>query len=251
VFPLADRNTLLPPENGGDREVRLMFALLSLPWVRKCLEGALVLAAIGAIAYALYDKGVHAGQRAEASAQIQETKAEFDRIEGTFNQQLSAANATAEKYRDLVNVLLQQAQQSAAKAQAALAAGNADKEKLAALPDPEIQQDLESKLGGPLTSTTILRLDDTIVTDYPHVKAQASALASQVTSLQAAADAQDKQIEATQKERDSAIDAHNAILPLYTKAYNAAVVRHRHWWCLWICKSKPLKLPAPTTLHKI
>ncbi len=226
-----------------------MFALLALPWVRKCLEGALVLAAIAAIAYALYDKGVHAGQRAEASSQVQAQKTEFDRIESTFAQQLSAANTTADKYRDLVGVLLQQAQKSASTAQVASAAGTADKEKLAALPDPQIQQDLETKLGGPLTSPATLRLDDSMVTDYPHIKTQVDALTDQVAALQSATNAKDGELAATVKERDNAVQAHNALLPLYVQAYNAATVRHRHFWCLWMCKSKALKLPRPIALQ--
>jgi len=228
-----------------------MFALLALPWVRKCLEGTLVLAAIAAIAYALYDKGVHAGQRAEASSQVQAQKTEFDRIESTFAQQLSAANTTADKYRDLIGVLLQQAQQSASKAQVASAAGTADKEKLAALPDPQLQHDLETKLGGPLTSPATLRLDDSMVTDYPHIKTQVDALTDQVTALQSATNAKDGELTATAKERDDAVQAHNALLPLYVQAYNAATVRHRHFWCLWICKSKTLKLPKPIALQDI
>ena len=228
-----------------------MFTLLALPWVRKCLEGALVLAALAAIAYALYDRGVHAEQRAEASSQVQASKTEFDRIESTFAQQLSAASATADKYHDLVAVLLQQAQQSASKAQEASVAGVADKEKLAAVPDSQLQQDLEGKLGGPLTSPAILRLDDSMVTDYPHIKTQLDALSGQVTALQSAENTKDQELAATAKERDSALQAHNQILPLYAQAYNAAIVRHRHFWCLWICKSRPLSLPKPVELQQV
>jgi Tfp pilus assembly protein PilE len=228
-----------------------MFALLALPWVRKCLEGVLVLSALAAIAYALYDTGVHAEQRAEASSQVQGSKSEFERIESTFAQQVSAANATADKYHDLVTVLLQQAQRSASKAQAASVTGIADKEKLASVPDPQLQQDVESKLGGPLTSPSTLRLDDSIVTDYPHLKTQVDALSGQVSALQAAETAKGQELTATAAERDSALEAHNEVLPLYAQAYNSVVVRHRHFWCLWICRSKPLSLPKPTTLQPL
>jgi Tfp pilus assembly protein PilE len=225
-----------------------VFSLLALPWVRKCLEAALVVGALAAIAYSLYDKGLHAGQRAEASNQVESSKTQFDRIESTFAQQISAANTTADKYHDLVAVLLQQAQQSAQKAQASSAAATADNQKLAAVPDAEVQQDLESKLGGPLSSPTVLRLDDSMVTDYPHIKQQSDALAAQVTSLQSAQTAGEQELAATAKERDAALSAYNGVLPLYVQAYNAAVVRHRRAWCLWICKSNPLNLPKPASL---
>jgi Tfp pilus assembly protein PilE len=91
-----------------EKDVFDVHTLLALLWVRKCLEGALILAALAAIAYALYDRGVHAEQRAEASSQVQASKTEFDRIESTFAQQLSDASATADKYHDLVAVLLQE-----------------------------------------------------------------------------------------------------------------------------------------------
>src|SRR5579862_3022594 len=93
-----------------------VISLLALPWVRKCLEALLLLGAIAAVVYAVYDKGLHAGQHQEASNEVQSSKSQFDRLESTFTQQLSAANATADKYHDLVGILLQQAQQSAAKA---------------------------------------------------------------------------------------------------------------------------------------
>jgi hypothetical protein len=96
-----------------------MFALLALPWVRKCLEGTLVLAAVAAVACALYDRGVQAGQRAEASSEVHASKTDLDRIQSSFAQQLRSANTAADKYHDMVVVLLQQARQSASKAQAA------------------------------------------------------------------------------------------------------------------------------------
>ena len=139
-----------------------MFALLALPWARKCLEALLVLGAIAAIVYAVYDKGLHAGQRAEASNQVEVAKSQFETLQSTFAQQLSAANVTADKYHDLVAVLLQQAQQSGDRARASAAQASADREKVAAVPDSDIQQDLESKLGGPLSSPAILRRDDSM-----------------------------------------------------------------------------------------
>ena len=75
-------------------------------------------------------------------------------------------------------------------------------------------------------------------------------MTAQVAALQSADAAKDQELAATSKERDAALDAYNGLLPLYTQAYNAAAVRHRHPWCLWICKSKPLSLPKPVSLVK-
>ena len=222
-----------------------VITLLALPWVRKCLEALLLLGAIAAIAYAVYDKGLQAGQHEEASNEVQSSKSQFDRLESAFTQQLNVANATTDKYHDLVAVMLQQAQQSAAKAQASAAEAKLDTQKLAAVPDPDIQKDLESKLGGPLSSPAILRLDDSMITDYPHIKEQADSLAAQVSALQSADAAKDQELAATGKQRDAAVDAYDGLLPLYVHAYNAATVRHRHFWCLWLCRSKPLALPKP------
>jgi hypothetical protein len=52
-----------------------------------------------------------------------------------------------------------------------------------------------------------------------------------------------------QHERDAAISAFNQVLPLYTQAYNAAIERHRRWYCLWLCKPKhTIDLPVPAPL---
>lgn len=225
-----------------------MFELLAIPWVRKAAEILLVAVAIGCALYALYDKGRHAGEASEAAAQVQASKAELQRVETTFQEELSAQSATVDQERALVASLLAQVSKASSQAQAAAAAGTAAQQKLVAVPDSQIQQDLEAKLGGPLTSPSILRLDDQIVTEAPSMKAQLDAVVAQVTGLQGEADAQQKELAAVSAQRDAGIAAYNALLPLYTQAYNAAVPRHRHFWCLWICRSKPLKLPAPATL---
>src|ERR1700730_8614627 len=87
-----------------------------------------VLVSLAAVTWAIYDRGVQAGRRDEASSQVRASKTEFERIESAFAQQLSAANSTADKYHDVVAALLQQAQQLAGKAQAASVAETADKQ---------------------------------------------------------------------------------------------------------------------------
>ena len=228
-----------------------MFELLSIAWVRKALEVGLVVVAIAGGLYAIYRKGLDAGHAAEASSQVQASKAELQRVESTFQQQLTAQSATVDQERALVTSLLAQVGKASGQAQAAAAAGTAAKQQLATIPDNQVQQDLEAKLGGPLTSPAILRLDDSIVTEWPHLKDQQAATVAQVTALQGEADAQNKELTAVEAQRDAGITAYDALLPLYTQAYNAAVPRRRHAWCLWICRSKPLALPAPATLKPI
>jgi hypothetical protein len=228
-----------------------MLELLSIAWVRKGIEVALIVAAIAGGLYALYRKGEDAGKATEASSQVQASKAELERVESTFQQQLTAQAATVDQERAIVASLLAQFGKLGSQAQAAAAAGAAAKQQLATVPDNQIQQDLEAKLGGPLTSPAILRLDDSIVTDYPHVKEQLTAVVGQVTALQGAQEAQAKELVAVEAQRDAGITAYNEMLPLYAQAYNAAVPRRRHFWCLWICRSKPLALPAPATLKAI
>lgn len=225
-----------------------MFELLGIPWVRKAAELLLVLVAIAGALYALYRKGEDRGKASEAAAQVEASKAELQRVETTFQQELTAQSATVDQQRALVASLLAQVSKASSQAQAAAAAGTAAQQKLEAVPDSQIQQDLEAKLGGPLTSPGILRLDDQIVTEVPSQKAQLDAVVAQVSGLQGEADAQQKEIGAVSAQRDAGITAYNALLPLYTQAYNAAVPRRRLARCLWICRSKPLKLPAPATL---
>jgi hypothetical protein len=83
------------------------------------------------------------------------------------------------------------------------------------------------------------------------MQTQLNAVVAQVTALDGTQEASGKELAAVEAERDAGITAYNALLPLYTQAYNAAVPRHRHIWCLWICKDKPLALPKPATLQPL
>ena len=87
------------------------------------------------------------GHAAEASAQVQASKAQLDQINSTFQQQLMAQNVTVNQERAIVATLLTQVTKAAGQAQAAVTAGAAATAQVAAVPDTDIQKDLEGKLG--------------------------------------------------------------------------------------------------------
>ena len=112
-----------------------------------------------------------------------------------------------------------------------------------------MKADLELKAGGPLENPAILRHVDDVVTDYPHKIEEAKAAEEGLAAVNSRLDALKESMTNMAGERDAALSAFNQLVPLYTQAYNAAIVGHRRWYCAFLCKPKnTTHLPDPISV---
>ena len=230
----------------------MFLTFLLSPLGRRLAGAAAVLALIAGFAWHFYAKGREAGAQDQQASDLTQSKKAFDQLEAGYQDRLQRSAADAEQARAAAAAYQQQASLLAVKAIDAVRAAAADRGKIEQLPDAAVPGDLEVRLGGKLSQPEILRKLDLIVADYPHVLEENRALAGQVAALTAGAAEQTKQIAATESSRDAAIDAYNALLPLYVQAYNAAQPRKRKFWCLFLCKrAKKIALPPPVTFPRL
>lgn len=226
-----------------------MWALFALPIVRKIAAAALALAAIGAIAFAIYHAGEHEGARSEAGKETEAGRVQFQQIVSGLQQQLSAGQQREQEMSQLAQRFADLAAQASTRVQSARDASAADASKVHSLPDAAVKADLEAKSGGPLEDPAVLRHVDAVVTDYPHKVDEAKAADDELAAINSRVGALQGEIDATRAQRDAAVGAFNGVVPLYTQAYNAAILGHRRWYCLFVCKTKNrLNLPEPASL---
>jgi len=229
-----------------------MWTWLAIPWVRKLGEIVLLLVALFAVVHYIYHRGKQAGLAEEGGRQVEGNKVQFDRLNATFQAQLSAGQVRETQLAQLATQFASLAAQAATRVQTAQQQSTNDATKVASLPDSAVRADLELKLGGPLTDPAVLRRDDTIVTDYPHKVDEAKAAEEQLTALNQSLDTAQSQTTNARQERDAAVTAYNGLVPLYAQAYDVAIRGHRRWYCLWLCKPKTtIGLPAPVTLTPV
>lgn len=236
----------------------MFLSLLAIPAVRKLAEALVVLAALAAVLYSIYHAGAHAGAAAEASHQVAAGQSVFERIESSTRQRLDAADAHERELAALVERLSAEATVASTRAAAAESAAASDRSRIAALSDAAIKSDLQRQLGLPqspaasLDTPATLRTLDARLADCSHLADKSSALEQQVAALNATCAARDAQLTTVAAERDSALDAYNQLVPLYTQAFNAATHRRRRWFCLFVCRTGPhLALPTPITLPTV
>lgn len=226
-----------------------MWAWLAIPLVRKTAEVVLLFAALGATVLEIYHRGKSAGQQAEQSSATEKNHAEFDLITKQFQIQLDAGKAREEQLATLAARFADVAATAGGRVQTAQQASRVDSTRIETMPDSAVKLDVEAKLGGSLADPAVLRHADQVITDYPHKVDEARASGEQVAALRSGLENAQEQTATIAGERDAAVSAYNAVLPLYAQAYNAAILGHRHWYCLWLCKPKrTIALPAPATL---
>lgn len=229
-----------------------MLELLAMPIVRKIASAGLALAAVGAILFACYHAGLHAGQRQEAGKETETDRVQFTQLAETYKQSLASAEARAAASEQLALQYAQLAIQASQRIQTAQTTIKAETAKVQAIPDAGLKADLELKLGGPLENPAVLRKDDEIVSQAPGKDALIKAGGEKINALVQQLDAVNKQIMEVTEERDASISAYNTLVPLYAQAFNAAIVPHRKWYCLFLCSKKTaLKLPDPVTLQSV
>lgn len=223
-----------------------------LPVLKKFGGAIFIVAATASVVFAIYHAGLHAGQHEEAGKETEAAKAQFSQVADTYKEALTTAQAAAAHNADLA---LQYAQLAVAASQRVTQAQTVVKEsqqKVAALPDSALKADLELKLGGPLENPAVLRKDDEIISAAPGKDVVLKAQADKIDAINKELNAVSQQMTAIAAERDSAMTAYSNLVPLYAQAYNAAIVPHRKWYCLFLCaKKSALKLPDPVTLASL
>lgn len=228
-----------------------MWAWLAIPLVRKTAEVVLLLAALGATVLEIYHSGKRAGIEGEQSSATEKSHAQFDLITKQFQAQLDAGKIREDQLAALATRFADVAAAAGSRVQTAQQASRVDSTRIETMPDQAVKLDVEAKLGGSLEDPAVLRHADSVITDYPHKVEEAKASGEQVLALQSSLQNAQEQTANAAGERDAAVSAYNAVLPLYAQAYNAAIQGHRHWYCLWLCKPKrSIGLPAPATLAR-
>jgi hypothetical protein len=226
-----------------------MWTIFALPWVRKLGELALLLAAIAAVGFHIYHAGRRDGAKEESGKETEAARQQFTQIEKTFQGELAAGQAREAQFSQLAQKFADLAAAAASRVDTARHISEVDAAKVKALPDSEVKADLELKAGGPLENAAVLRHVDDIVTDYPHKVDEAKAAEEGLAAVNSRVDALGQSIANMTGERDAAISAFNQLVPLYTQAYNAAIVGHRRWYCAFLCKPKNrTSLPDPVSL---
>jgi pyruvate/2-oxoglutarate dehydrogenase complex dihydrolipoamide acyltransferase (E2) component len=226
-----------------------MWTIFALPWVRKLGEFALLLAALAAVGFHIYHAGRRDGAREESGKQTETAHEQFNQIEKTFQGQLAAGQVREAQLSQLAQKFADLAAAAANRVDTARHISEVDAAKVKALPDSEVKADLELKAGGPLENPAVLRHVDDIFTDYPHKVEEAKAAEEGLAAVNSRVDALTASIANVAGERDAAIGAFNQLVPLYTQAYNAAIVGHRRWYCAFLCKPKNVtRLPDPISL---
>lgn len=188
----------------------------------------------------IYESGKLAGEQAQRISQLEDDKKQ---VLGAMQQATATMAAQG--------VILQQLSSQLAASQqryAALAAQkSAASQQVATLPAAAVQGDLEKKAGGPLSDPETLRKIDDAYTQLPLVNKQLVELQGQVATL-------NQTVSATEKQRDAIVTAYNALVPAYTRAYNAA---QRHHSLLvkiitfGLVHDRHLDIPDPVSLVKV
>ena len=227
----------------------LMWTIFALPWVRKLSELALLIAAIAATCFHIYHAGQRDGAQEEAGKETEAGRQQFAQIQKSLEDRIGEGHARETELAQIAERNADLAAAAESRIDTARHMSDIDAAKIKALPDSAVKADLELKAGGPIENPAVLRHVDDVVTDYPHKVEEAKAAADAIAAVNGRVDALSDAIANMTLERDAALNAFNQLVPLYTQAYNAAIVGHRRWYCAFLCKPKnTLRLPDPVTL---
>lgn len=221
-----------------------MLAFFLSPLGRKVAGGIAVLLLLGGAVWYIYGKGRAAGYVDGQRAQLDVDKQQFQQERAEFLKQL-------QHYQEADDAAKAQVARKDAELQSLRNSRALIRSNIAAVPAPALVADIQSRLGsvpsGTLSEAELRHLDETVA-DYQN-------LSRQVAALEAKSAAQDQRIDAISHQRDSAITAYNNLVPLYSKAYNAAQGKRFSLWRVppfkWLVPQHKLNLPDPVTLKGI
>lgn len=192
-----------------------------------------------------------AGFASGGRAQLETDKVQFEQVSKQYQDALAKAQSTIDSSNARIVSLDGQLQTLKMQFGALAAQRQQGQETVNKLPDSAVQGDLETKLGGSLTDSVILRKNDQIVTDYPVVLKQVDVLSARVDTLDSKFQALSDKEQAVEKQRDAAIAFGDQVVGFYTKAYNAAQKKHSLFVKIisfGLVRDRHMDLPAPTSL---
>ncbi len=197
------------------------------------------------------------GRREGEQAAVEADKKVFEQIEERYREQLEAGREREVAMASLVKQFGFAAERSRQDFLAVLKEAQTDRQRVEQLPDAELKGDIERKMGGALELPSTLRKLDLIVTDYPYCVEAKGHLQEEIRLLHEKSNAQEAECAAVRSQRDRAIESWNELLPLYTRAFNAAMPKRGLWGKVCHiftaglkCKVKKLDLPEPVLLKK-
>lgn len=219
-----------------------MWLWLISPIGRKVAGTVAVVTLMAGVTLYIYNKGRENGRQDGQRDQLEQDRKSFEQDRKQFLDTLATYQAKDQAAQ-------QQIQQQNATIAALASARVAARAAVDRLPDAQLGSDIHTKLGSPASDAPLtiseLRRVDEILTDYGN-------LSQQVTALQAKSAEQDKRIDAIEHQRDAAIESYNKLVPLYTKAYNAAQKKHSLFVKIitfGLVRDRKIDLPAPATLE--
>ena len=192
-----------------------------------------------------------AGYASGSRAQLQTDSQQFQQVLKQYDATLQQDQGQIDSDKQLLTALTGQLSTLTAQFTSLVKDRQASAGQVAQLPDAQVQADLESKLGGKLSDTAILRKDDAIVTDYPLVLKQVDVLTATQTNQQDQINDLNDEVLKIVNQRDVAITYGNTVTGYYVKAYNAAQKHHSMFvkiLSFGLVRDKHLNLPDPETL---
>lgn len=207
----------------------------------KLIGAAVVVVILAGIALGIYNKGKAAGQIEGARAQLETDRQQFEQDRQVFLAQLK-------KYQEADDAAKAQVAAKDAEIAGLRRSRAAAAQSIRNLPDEKIVADILERLGeapGATLSNPQLRRLDGILADSQNLEQQVAALEAKVA-------AQDQRIDAIEHQRDAAIASYNKLVPLYTKAYNAAQRKHSLFVKIitfGLVRDRKIDLPDPVTLE--
>lgn len=205
-----------------------MIAFFLSPLGRKLALAIAVLALLAGAYFYVYNKGHEAGRLAGVRAQLDEDRAEFEKVQAAFTHAMA-------EYRQQDDAAKQLIAQKDSELAALKQQRNVAREAVNRLSDAEVANAISGA-----DQRELLR----IAADYPLVVKQNGELEGKIAALE-------QRVSAIEGQRDAAVNAYDRLVPLYTRAYNAAQTKHSLWLkviTFGLVRDKHLDLPTPVSL---
>jgi hypothetical protein len=219
-----------------------MWLFLLSPLGRKLAGAAAVAVLLAGTVYYIYNKGKAAGYADGQRAQMEQDRVQFEQDRKVFLDELA-------KYKERDDAAKAEISQRDSELQSLRSNRTRIHGAVAAIPAPALVADIQSRMGsvvsGTLGEADLRRIDEALAAQQN--------LEAQVAALEAKSAQQDKRIDAIEHQRDSAITAYNNLVPLYSRAYNAAQKKHSMFVKIitfGLVRDRKLDLPEPATLER-
>lgn len=244
---------------GPGAQYSMILALLSTPLGRKTALVLIVALFIGGAAGSIYYRGRAAEAVAAGQRVAEETRRQAEADKKIFEQRIDRLEKTTEAYKAEVQRSEALAQQAAIAVQEARLARAAAARTVSAVPDAAILADLIAKLNlreqadaTPALHPREMRAVDEIVTDYPLLKAENTALGQRMAALEGTVGALKAENQAVAAERDAWKARAYQIEGHYVRIYNAFPRKGNRFLQIITFgrygKAKKLPYPSPTDL---